>query len=371
MTIYKLLIVDDNPGQRQAISDSVREFNEIKKAEGISFVCEEAENIEIAQFKLKSEHFDSAIIDLVLTTTAKEAQGNEVIQYIRTNFRMPVFVVSDFPDKLNVDLQKETVVFKIKQRTNVTYKDLIDEIYLLLQSEITQLVHSLKNNIHHAMQELYWSHIAHNWDYWSKTIADGGQREKIVSRYLSSILVEKLNLIEDGFDKSNVAEMFFIPPIKSDYYTGDIIEMNREFYLIINPACDMVTRKDGKRSAENIVLLKLVSILNIPRFKEHFEKPSNSKRGEIKEFLKNKNDRYHYIPSYSKIENFLIDFEGISTVAPNYLSEHKPSRIASITEPFLKNILTRFSNYYNRLGQPDFDVEALLANLEKQIIKPK
>jgi len=82
----------------------------------------------------------------------------------------------------------------------------------------------------------------------------------------------------------------------------------------------------------------------------------------------NKLDRYHFLPKFDKIEsNHVVDFQNVNTIDigtddkpdyDEYLKEREKliksyTRIASIASPFLKDLISRYSFYYSRQGQPN------------------
>ncbi len=62
---------------------------------------------------------------------------------------------------------------------------------------------------------------------------------------------------------------------------------------------------------------------------------------------------YHYLPEVSGImdKNSFIDFRRIITL--DRLDDSNIESVATISAPFLKDIIARFSYYYSRQGQPE------------------
>ena len=67
-------------------------------------------------------------------------------------------------------------------------------------------------------------------------------------------------------------------------------------------------------------------------------------KGKIGEYVNNRQFRYHYLPSFNENYGFLIDFQEVKSICPNTAF----TRIASVSAPFIKDIISRFSNYYSR-----------------------
>ena len=364
MKQLNLLIVDDDPNQVQLISDKIREKNvELKKNE-MEIITYSMNSGEEAIINVTNNDYDAAIVDLKLSGDKKKIDGNDVIKEIKSKMRFPIFVLSDFPQDIAPELEKETEVFKIKERSTTDLGALIDEIIYLYKSGITELFGpngNLEKYITDAIAELFWERIAVNWKYIVERIPEQASRLKIICRQLNSILKEKMQLNELGFEKSEPFEMYMIPPIRSYFYTGDIITKNDSHFIILSPACDMEIRKENKPDVENVVIAKLSHI------KDHYYtnacwnegKFSNSDKNnaKVENLIKSSRSEFHLLPPFQNIAGFIIDFSDVQSIPYEDLKNYK--RIATVTEPYLKNIVSRFSNHFNRLGQPDFDVEKL------------
>jgi len=182
-----------------------------------------------------------------------------------------------------------------------------------------------------------------------------------------------LKLTEEGaFEKCHPAEVYIMPPIKKDVFTGDILKNkdSQEFALVLTPACDMELRKrkNGEkwvtyRNADKIMLAKLIEFNQIAEVSAYIETKSNTKKKEVERYIKNtKKERYHFLPPFgSRIPGFLIDFQDISRINPEELTTY--DRVASVDEPFLKDIIARFTSYYARQGSPDLDRDIILRRL--------
>ena len=59
----------------------------------------------------------------------------------------------------------------------------------------------------------------------------------------------------------------------------------------------------------------------------------------------------------------LICFRKVSTCKKKDFSETFAAAEVQVAAPFVKDIVARFSAFYARQGQPDFDFDALLTDL--------
>ena len=363
--MLKLLIVEDNKEQIKLYQDTIDEFNE---SSNINIDVNISSNF-IEGFKqIRNNDFDAAIIDLRLDSSDMEGRGQELVREIKNNLRFPVFVLTGYPGDLDEDLKKENVFYKVYNPTEKDTIEVLKKMTDIYKTGITKIM-GRKGIIDNKLQEVFWKYFAESMEYWKTGIVDGSNIEKILSRHILAHLSEKLKLTEEGeFEKCHPAEVYLVPPIKKDPFTGDILKNKdpEEYFLILTPACDMDLRKQEnnsvKRNADKIILAKLIRFDQMPEIFKYINEHSKNNEEVVKKYIKNKKERYHYLPSFgSRIPGFLIDFQDINQINSEELDTY--DRVASIDEPFLKNIISRFTSYYARQGSPDLDIDIILKSL--------
>lgn len=367
--ILNLLIVEDDENQKKLYEDAIDDFN---RDSDIEIAITVSSNLEEGIDQIRKTDFDAAIIDLRLGVGDVKGKGKEIIREIKRNLRFPVFVLTGFPGDLDVDLTKENIFYKIYRQTEKDTIEVLKEIASIYKTGITNIL-GRKGIIDKTLQKVFWENLSENMAYWIKEIEDKNKIEKVLSRHLLAHLSESLKLTEEGaFEKCHPAEVYIMPPIKKDFFTGDILENkdSKEFVLIFTPACEMELRKrkNGEnwvtyRNADKIILAKLIKFNQIAEVSAYIETQSNTKRKEVKRYVKNtKKERYYYLPSFgSRIPGFLIDFQDINRINADEINIY--NRVASVDEPFLKDIIAKFTAYYARQGSPDFDVESIMEKL--------
>ena len=73
---------------------------------------------------------------------------------------------------------------------------------------------------------------------------------------------------------------------------------------------------------------------------------------------------YHYLPQTSEFKGGIIDFRKIDTYKPTDFKSKFDDPDVQISIAFTKDIVARFSSYYARQGQPDFDFKTLVDDLK-------
>jgi len=367
--MLNLLIVEDDEIQIKLYKDALEEFN---SRSDIRIESKASSNLEDGLKQIRNNDFDAAIIDLRLGSGDMEGKGKEIIKEIKGNLRFPVFVLTGYPGDLDEDLKEENIFYKVYKQTEKNTNELLDEISRIYKTGITNIM-GRKGIIDKTLQKVFWENFSENIVYWITEIEDENKIEKVLSRHILAHLSESLKLTEEGeFERCHPAEVYIMPPIKKDFFTGDILKniTSGEYFLILTPACDMVLRKQKNgegwvtyRSADKIIVAKLVEFTRVEEVSKYIEIPSKTKKGEVEKYIRNtKRERYHYLPSFgSRIQGFLVDFQDINRIKPEELTIYE--RVASVDEPFLKDIIARFTSYYARQGSPDFDMDIILKKL--------
>ena len=367
--MLNLLIVEDDEKQIKLYQDSIDEFN---TDSDIKIEIEFSSRLEEGLKQIRKNDFDAAIIDLRLGKDDLKGKGKEIIREIKSNLRFPVFVLTGYLEDLDEDLRKENIFYKVYISTGKDTIEVLQEMTDIYRTGITKII-GRKGIIESTLQKVFWGNIAENMEYWKTAIEDESKIEKVLSRHILAHLAESLKMTEEGeFEKCHPAEVYIIPPIKKKFFTGDILKKRNDtkYYIILTPACDMVLRKqkDGEnlitfRNADKIIIVRLIEFNKIPEVSDYIETRSNTKKKEVLKYIGNtKKERYYYLPSFgSRLPGFLIDFQDINGVKPEKINIY--DRVASVNEPFLKDIIARFTSHYARQGSPDFDVNPILAKM--------
>lgn len=299
-----------------------------------------------------SQNFIGAIVDLDLEQSGgNDSSGNEIIKKIRNNLRFPVFVISGTTYNLDLELKNESSLFKIKSRDDDF--NFIEEFIKIYKTGITKILNR-HGSVDEFILKIFWNHVANSLDLWiNDDTIDSEKKEKSLLRFILFHIQEHLELSTDSkFENYHTAETYIMPPIKKRVFTGDILinTENKEKFIVLTPSCDLA--HDNK--IDNILLAKIKPLSD--------KNNLNSNNSQIKDFIKNKTNRYHFLPEYKSIPAGLIDFQDLMSVKKIILAE-KYEVEAAVNSNFTKDILARFSYYYSRQGSPDFNFEKIFNNL--------
>lgn len=345
-----LLLVENEEPQRKLLRDAVEIFN---KNNDIQITLDEAGGLEEGLSKIRTNQYDGAFVDLRIEHNDTIGLGNEILKEIKQKLRFPVRVISGHLGDLDPELQDENSLFKCYNRGDEEYDVLLDELKDICMTGITGILNNrglIENNI----SLIFWNHISAILPEMIQYKKDnpGFEIEKILLRYISTHIQEYLELsIDNNLEPVHNIEFYIKPPVKEKIFTGDIIkfiETNR-FGIILTPACDLAT--DNKRINPKAEYTTIVLI-------EEYDRITNGKNsGDIKKLTSNSQDlKYHFLPKTILFDGGFINFQNIASITTAELNNKEKYFVECVvTNPFRKDIISRFSNYFSRQGQPVFE----------------
>ena len=190
--------------------------------------------------------------------------------------------------------------------------------------------------------------------------SDPEVKEKQLLRYTISHLQELLGVNNDGReDVRDRAEIYIKPSVRDSAFNGCIVNNEGVRFLVMTPACSLAQSK-----SEFLLLVKIIPLKCLEKIRK--KEKSNSRRTIIKNYIENKNQRYHFLPHFDNIEASVIDFEQLVSLTESDFRE-KYNIECSISPSFQKDIVNRFSTFYARQGSPDFDFESLSEDINNSL----
>jgi len=346
----KLLLVENEESQIKLVRDAVESFNK-KSREKIEL--DVADTLNKGMERLRSNVYDAAIVDLRLEQNDKQGLGNQILKEIKEKLRFPVRVVSGHLGDLEPELQEDTYLFKCHNRGDEEYETIFTELVDVFSTGISALLNN-KGLIEQNISKIFWKHLSLVLPEFARRKREKPEWdvEKILLRYISLHFIEYLELnIDNNFESVSDIEFYIKPPVKDKVFTGDIVKFVREGYfgVVLTPACDLAT--DAKRRNPKA---EFVTVAVIEK-KETILAGKNS--GDEKKLMANNMDlKYHYLPKNILFEGGFINFQHIISVPISDIILPQFYTVEClITNPFRKDIISRFSNYFSRQGQPAFE----------------
>ena len=394
MNNMKLILIEDNDEEVQSCTHAVNDFNDDHKDKGWCIQLEPHTNIESASKALESSYFDGAIIDMNLADSGDE--GNQALDVIRQHLkRIPVAIYTGTPNV--ADNSDDIPLIDVFKKGDATYEQLIYKFWDIYNTGLTKIMGG-KGLIEQSLSQIFIKHLLprispakispeptvsekSNWVYYAEE--DPDNTEKALLRHTLNHLIHELY---KSSENCYPEEMYIhLPNLEQDQVkvdTGCILQNkdNNKFYIVLSPACDLAEREGGVCNTDRALLVEiqmLEDILSDDYFisnchdgkklkkrylKSNSESPreylSKQQDNDLIKYQRNtKNLYYCWLPKTSCFNNgAVINFRRVSTYSQEELDKSFNSPVIQVTSPFLKDIISRFSSYYARQGQPDINI---------------
>lgn len=375
MNEMKLILIEDYAQDVNSCREAVQDFNEDN---GCQIQLEIHTTIKSASNALESSYFDGAIIDMQLADSRDE--GNQALDVIRHHLkRIPVAICSG-----NIDVADVTDIPSIGlfAKGDVRYEDIICKFWDIYKTGITKIMGG-KGQIEQSLSQIFIKHLLpeivtvlgngstgseSNWVRYAKI--NSHETEEALLRHTINHLTHELYK-SDG--KCYPDEMLIRLLGPTPINTGCILKHKESgiFYIVMSPACDLAERKSESSEGEsrkcNTDRAMLVEIQNLDDILNNNEKYKKASTDTQKENIKqslfggikaNKGGQYyHWLPILDSCqEGAAINFRSVFTYDEADLNKYFGSPVIQVASPFLKDIISRFSSYYARQGQPDINI---------------
>lgn len=344
-----ILLVDDDIKQNKILKDSLDLFN---KTSDIQITLDEAITLDDGIKKLRNNSYDGAIVDLRLEKNDKVGLGNQIIKEIIDKLRFPIRVITTHTGDLDPEFQINNVLFKCRGRGDEEYDIIFKEFCEIYSTGITGILNN-KGLIETNINTIFWRHISEILPEFVKYKAanPAWEVEKVLLRYISSHILEYMEIsIDNNLEPVHSIEFYIKPPVKEKIFTGDIVSFigTEDYGIIVTPACDLAT--DLKRQEPKA---EYVTVCIIDKYGD-ITQGKNS--GDTKRLVSNNADlKFHFLPETILFSGGFINFQRIVSVPIKDIIDKSKFKVECVvTNPFRKDIISRFSNYFSRQGQPDF-----------------
>lgn len=380
MNNIDFLLIDDDQNQELLFIEAINEINETTD---LNITYKVVKTPESAMIELYQNYFKAIIIDLKLNNddnaveSDEEISGNVLLRRIIEKEIVPIVVITGFPDKVSTDIDK-SIVKVLPKETN-----LYDEINALIEkySDSVFKIFGSRGEINKNIKELFWNVIPQCFTSKNQDISllSKEKQETVIIRYISSWLSNKY-MFDDKYIDVEPIEMYMFPnPIKQvctcDIYKKYIDANIVEYFIVLTPSCDLANKK-----VDEVILCKIKNYDEVQSFKERLEIYNNEQNKESNKAKKAKGDlmkwfrnshsdslRYHFLPKVKDFTGGFVDFRSILSLEYDKESgeiiDDSYLKIGVITESFKRDIVSRFSSYYHRQGQPEFNCDSVLNNL--------
>ena len=341
MKPLKILLVEDDTVSQNEFKNDVEVFKDQPNNMDVEF--EIVENVYDA-VKMIDVSFDGAIIDLKLR--GNDDGGNEIIQILYKEFtKIPIVFVTSFPDSV----VNHPSIIKIRSRDVGSYQD---DLLLFRQIRDIGLTHIIGGGglIEQKLHKVFLDNLLpqiETWIRYGETYkeTDPKRTKRALLRYTLNHLFQ---LLEEDKELFFPEEVYLYPPATDKITTGSMVKENNRWFVVLSPACDLVQRGENNEiKTDHILLVEMESIDK--------ELGGKKSRNKVSELCSNKRTYYHWLPETKYFEGGVLDFRKLTTCHKDDFEWKLGKPKIQISPFFIKDIVSRFSSYYARQGQPDID----------------
>lgn len=349
-----LLLVDDLEQEKRAWEETLRTVEKNNK-DNYSIELLYSKDLDNAKEQIKNKTIDFLIVDLKLDRD--EPEGNDLINMVyELSFRIPTIVLTGTPENV-FDDSKILNKFK-KGETSIS--EIINYLISVYNTGLTKIL-GKTGIIDKYLSEVFNKNLIPSIKKWIEYANCSAENtEKALLRYTLNHLYQYFNDSEDFYLPE---EVYIYPPKDKNYYTGSIItdkENNNHKYLIIAPACDIALH-DGMFKTERIQLLEIQNIEDVEKiFIKKNTTHEDSKNIKKSLFNNNKTLFYHWLPNTDFFSGGFINFRRLSSYSKTEIEKKFSFPLIQISPFFCKDIVSRFSSYYARQGQPNINLTYFL-----------
>ena len=371
----KILIIDDDEAVKKLFLEAIELWNGLHKNSQVvafdepDFIKDPDEARGVIETSGLVE-YDGLIVDLRFKDVIK---GDELLDAINQRLlRIPIVVYTGTPDSVR------GLCYRVCTKSEVKVDDILAWFSDVKMSGLMSVI-GRQGSIERKLQDVFCRFQTYSLDRWAALgkscgtdVAERSAMRHILMHLLDSLYLEDDMVFPDEFYLRVATE----GPLK----TGDVLLKDKEYYLVISPACDLVVRECGTTNTEFVVLLKLVSTEDaaetkvrekvakfIKQVKENSKKdPTEAELKAQKEkvylgfrFEQGKKPRtyeyVHAIPSVSEMRAKYVAFRSVISVPYDKAFDEFARTGLRVAPPFLKDIQSRFASYYGRQGHPDIN----------------
>ena len=352
MSTMKILLVEDKEDQQDIFKDSVEVFNE---QNDLNVEYKIAADLPRALNKIDGS-YDGAIIDLWLDND--EDGGNIIVRQLGDSFtRIPIIFVTGFVDLV----EDHPSVIKTRSRDEGTYESDLQLFQEILNTGLTRIMGG-RGLIERRLSEVFLKNLLPQRQKWMSYGEEDSERtENALLRYALNHLFQ---LLEEDDERCFPEEVYLSPPLLDIITTGSIVKekMSNQPFVILSPACDLVIRQNGEFKTDRILLVEIEAENDIVNDALDSIRRQRSREDKLKAvFNNNHTDYYHWLPKTDFFDGGFLNFRKLGTLNKNDFEDKFEKPLIQISPFFVKDIVSRFSSFYARQGQPDIDSDDFVA----------
>ena len=289
-----------------------------------------------------NKSIDAVIVDLNLGGGTTD--GSEVIEELKEYFRVPVAVLTGTPAAAD-DVPPVVRVFTKGEHG---FDEVLDCLWGIYETGLTRIMGG-RGLLEKHLNRVFLTNLLPTVDVWvNYGQKDPSRTEKALLRHALSHLVADL---EGDETPCYPEEVYLAPPLEDSLQTGTLVQCRDRgtYHMVMTPACDLVMRGNGepKPKTDMVVVAEVV-----PEPALFDSLPAD--KGRQKKLKTNRDSMcFHWLPECSAVKGGFIDFRRLESVPMDGFDTQFERLGVRIAPSFVKDIVSRFSIFYARQGQPE------------------
>ena len=384
MSELRLLVLEDEEEDLVIIRGAVKKYMDEKNRNIAMIECKTREQ---ALEKL-DKSFDGAIIDLTLFE--EEEAGYQVIEkIIESYFRIPIAILTGDPENWDNSLNEKIMLIDVSKKRDANHNEILDKFWNIYNTGLTHIIGG-RGKIETTLNQVFLENLKPNRQSWISYAKDGENEEdrrerakRTQNALLRYTLNHLLQLLEDDRKDYFPEEVYLYPPVldevttKNKLTTGSMVRSDNKWFVVLSPACDLVTRGGGQFT-ERILFVEVEKETDIvDKALNRLRRVTDEEEKEkVKEDILQKLSRnnhtfyYHWLPPVNfkfandgslNFEGGFLNFRKLEALPKRKFNVKFGEPLIQISPFFVKDIVSRFSSFYARQGQPDIDSENFIA----------
>ena len=338
MTALMVVLVEDDDSQVKQYKDVLDDYT-VRLGRPIEMsVCR---TVDEAKDQVDSS-VDAVVLDLNLGKNTGD--GTEVIDELRDHFRVPVAILTGTPS----DADEDPPVVRVFTKGKHGFDEVLNHLWNIYSIGLTRIMGG-RGLLEERLNRVFQRNLLPSLDVWLTYGAKNPDRtEKALLRFALGHLVADL---EGDETPCYPEEAYLAPPLEDSFTTGTIVRRSSDKtdHVVMTPACDLVVR-DGKRKVDWVVVAEIISEQEVF---ENLKGNANDRKRRQERLRRNSEDYcYHWLPKSGSVDGGFIDFRRLQTTALGRFTCEFQQLGARIAPSFIKDVVSRFSAFYARQGQP-------------------
>lgn len=391
----RVLVIED---ESQQLKNICRRISDYTYSDGYNLKVEGVSDFSEGSARVGRGEFDIVVLDVnhdgVDVGHSESEAGVTVYRTITRARFVPVVFWTGYTHKVE-ELENEPFVAVVDKTHSSDVPLKIDQI---LTSRILEDLRRLEDSLRTEIAKHMWDEVVPNWSEYRR-----GQDDDSEIGFVEALLLSRLSRFIDSkrmdvLYSKHPGHRYILPSVSANLGPGDILfECGKQrWWVVLNPACDLVPRASKSASCSEpqpkVDLVLCASAKRLDEFVQYSNwqaSKTKSTKKALANLLARTEGRYRFCPSFRLIPHLVVDLADTCVVKWNSVFDYKEIarsdrdsfvqnsdiveeigkskefvRIASLASPFAEALVVQHSQYFGRVGVPDFDCESLIESLD-------